>query len=189
MISYRTNMALNLTIIDTPTTCSPRHPQLKHNSNSSIPRAIQHQECCLSYSRSQPEIFPTPALHAQSCAIAHFKEDFRGPNLTPNPNTSSKPNFLFKTPKIAPWQHFETAPPETLDRKAIIVMFLLLTVGFVLQDFLKKYSGIVEDLQDIRCRKADGDKNSNKKVRFQDWSTNMYRRRLGSMSLRIDRLL
>lgn len=60
-------------------------------------------------------------------------------------------------------------------------MFLLLTVGFVLQDFLKKYSGIVEDLQDIRCRKADGDKNSNKKVRFLDllesfYSTNTYRR-------------
>lgn len=54
-------------------------------------------------------------------------------------------------------------------------MFLLLTVVFVLQDFLKKYSGIVEDLQDIRCRKADGDKNSNKKVRFQDSSRNMYR--------------
>lgn len=47
-------------------------------------------------------------------------------------------------------------------------MFSLLTVGYVLQDFLKKYSGIVEDLQDIRCRKADGDKNSNKRVRFHD---------------------
>lgn len=63
-------------------------------------------------------------------------------------------------------------------------MFLLLTVGFVLQDFLKKYSGIVEDLQDIRCRKADGDKNSNKKVRFQDLLE-----RLSTAQIRTEELL